>query len=98
LPPLDLPDSNSDHATKPDRISGKKRTNFPEPTIATRLSYANRFSAPSSALDARDVADLFTSWETTNEALADMYNTRLFKYLRAVHPAQGGQSETAPAG
>jgi len=32
LPPLDLPDSNSDHATKPDRISGKKRTNFPEPT------------------------------------------------------------------
>jgi hypothetical protein len=32
LPPLDLPDSNSDHATKSDRISGKKRTQFPEPT------------------------------------------------------------------
>jgi DNA replication protein DnaC len=32
LPPVDLPDSNSDHATKPDRVSGKTRTNFPEPT------------------------------------------------------------------
>jgi hypothetical protein len=29
-PALDLPDSNDDHATKPDRISGKKRTKFPE--------------------------------------------------------------------
>ena len=38
LPPLDLPDSNSDHATKPDRISGKKRTQFPEPTVPASWS------------------------------------------------------------
>ena len=38
LPPLDLPDakSNDGHATKPDRISGKNRTKFPEPTVAVR--------------------------------------------------------------
>jgi DNA replication protein DnaC len=31
LPALDLPDSNDDHPTKPDKISGKNRTKFPEP-------------------------------------------------------------------
>jgi hypothetical protein len=36
LPALDLSDSKSNdgHATKPDRISGKNRTKFPEPTAA----------------------------------------------------------------
>jgi hypothetical protein len=38
LPPVDLPDSNSDHATKPDRVSGKTRTNFPEPTRIGRMN------------------------------------------------------------
>ena len=36
LPALDLPDSNIDHATKPDRISGKNRTDFPEPAAQYR--------------------------------------------------------------
>ncbi|MGD0949307.1 MAG: hypothetical protein ABSA52_18000, partial [Candidatus Binatia bacterium] len=43
LPPLDLPDSNSDHATKPDRISGKKRTQFPEPTPSKDSFLAERW-------------------------------------------------------
>ncbi len=38
LPPLDSSDSNNDHATKPARISGKYRPEFPEPTTRRCMS------------------------------------------------------------
>jgi len=38
--PLDSSDSNDDHITKPDRVSGNKRPEFPEPTYPTNVRVA----------------------------------------------------------
>lgn len=55
--PLDVSDSNDDHATEPDRISGKKRPKFPEPARRPGTSVRRHTRGRSCRSSRRSFAD-----------------------------------------
>lgn len=62
------------------------------PPIATRLTYAVRFPIGEAVTDERDVSTLFHEWPSVNQALADLYNRRLFTYLHSLQAARGQEA------